>query len=1157
MGQRRTGPAVHGLIAAGAAAVWTLALAPPGVAAPAAPEAAVTAAAGADGIDLVRTEETIAPGLELSGFHRIEPDGWLTGHALSVDLTGDLRVDHLLPGEGVSGAETVGELVAGHDAGPGRTTVAAVNGDFFDINATGAPLGPGVADGELLHSASGTAAEAVGIGPDGAGRVLDLWFDGTLTLPDGDTLPLDGYNSADVPVDGIGLYTPLWGTAGRAPSVAGATEVTEVTVGDDGVVVSVDDTPGTGPVPADSSVLLGRDAGAAALAGLEPGDRVATEYAPRTGDGGPLPRTVVGGRGVLVEDGEPIDWEGRPNNTAAPRTAVGFSRDGQEMYVLSVDGRQAASGGVTLTELAGMMADLGAWSALNLDGGGSATLLARRAGDDGVRVVNSPSDGEERAVPNGLAITAPVGSGETAGRRVTTTADPGTAPTADSVPGGHPERVFPGLTRHLTATGYDETYGPASGGTTGWRTDDPHVGTVRAGGAGGTEAVFTARHPGTVRVTAGRGRTAGHRDLTVLGELERIAPTTTRVGLADGDAVGRFGVLGYDAAGDSAPVEPDDVRLDYDRALFTVEPDRAAGGFTVRAVPGAGPGSGQVTVTVDRGGAERVAVLGVTIGLTETEIAGFEDAAAWSFSHARAAGSLAAEPAGHDGGALRMTYDFGLSTATRAAYATPDADIPVPGQPQSFTLWIDGDGHGAWPSLHLVDAQGTSQVLRGDHVTWEGWRQVTFTVPEGVAYPVSVRRFYLAETRPDQAYTGSVALDGLRAWTPPDVELPAAGRVADPLIGTAADTAGRDWRFAVVSDAQFVARDPDSPIVAAARRTLREVRAAAPDFVVINGDWVDEGSPEDLAFGRRVIEEELGDAVPWYYVPGNHEVMGGTIDQFEAEFGPSQLTFDHEGTRFITLDTSSLTLRGAGFEQIQRLRDELDAAADDPSVGSVVVMAHVPPRDTTAQPVSRLTDRLEAGLLEDWLADFRRETGKGVAFFGAHVGIFDAYHLDGVPYVIGGDAGKRPAAAPGDGGFTGWMLVGADRVSRAEQAATRRAPEQLLPDWLTVRTMPHVDALTLEAPETLAEGGTGSAAATLTQEGADGVREVPVAFPVSADWSGSSRLHIGPADGARHRDVAAYDPATGTLTALRPGTVTLRVEAGGERAEARITVRHR
>jgi hypothetical protein len=324
--------------------------------------------------------------------------------------------------------------------------------------------------------------------------------------------------------------------------------------------------------------------------------------------------------------------------------------------------------------------------------------------------------------------------------------------------------------------------------------------------------------------------------------------------------------------------------------------------------------------------------------------------------------------------------------------------------------------------------------------------------------------------------------------------------------------------------------------------------------VLINGDWVDEGSPADLEFARRMIEEELGDGLPWYYVPGNHEVMGGSIGRFEAEFGPARRTFDHRGTRFITLDTSSLTMRGGGHAQIAELRARLDDAARDRSIGSVAVIAHVPPRDTTAQPASQLSDRREAALVEEWLAAFRRDTGKGAAYFGAHVGIFDSYHLEGVPYFIGGNAGKAPSAPAAEGGFGGWALVGVDEVSRAERAAAARNPHRLVPDWVSVQTRPHVDGLTLGLPGTLAAGEAVPAGATLTQGTGGAAREVPVASPVSADWSGSRHLHIGdPAEAGRH-DVAALDPATGELTGLRPGEVTVEVMVSGERRRAEVRV---
>ena len=58
----------------------------------------------------------------------------------------------------------------------------------------------------------------------------------------------------------------------------------------------------------------------------------------------------------------------------------------------------------------------------------------------------------------------------------------------------------------------------------------------------------------------------------------------------------------------------------------------------------------------------------------------------------------------------------------------------------------------------------------------------------------------------------------------------------------------------------------------------------------------------------------------------------------------------------------------------------------------------------------------------------------------------------------------------------------------------------------------------------------------MTQSG----REVPVAAPVSADWTASPSVHIGSLLGLRPWHVAWFDPSTGRLTALRSsGSVVL------------------
>jgi len=111
---------------------------------------------------------------------------------------------------------------------------------------------------------------------------------------------------------------------------------------------------------------------------------------------------AVGGNVHLVSGGVAMSEDsGSFCTTRHPRTASGFSEDGRTLLLVVVDGRSSASAGMRCSELASLMADLGAWEALNLDGGGSTTMVVAGEG-----VVNDPSDGNERTVANHLGIVA-------------------------------------------------------------------------------------------------------------------------------------------------------------------------------------------------------------------------------------------------------------------------------------------------------------------------------------------------------------------------------------------------------------------------------------------------------------------------------------------------------------------------------------------------------------------------------------------------------------------------------------------------------------------------------------------------------------------------------------------------------------------------------
>ncbi|MBO5139177.1 MAG: phosphodiester glycosidase family protein, partial [Peptococcaceae bacterium] len=113
---------------------------------------------------------------------------------------------------------------------------------------------------------------------------------------------------------------------------------------------------------------------------------------------------------TLVKDGK-ISITGTSNyyTNRASRTAVGITKTGK-VVMMVLDGRQEPwSCGGSMEEIAQIMLDAGCWDAVNLDGGGSTTYVARPEGEDDITVINRPSDKIARSVSTSLLVvsTAP------------------------------------------------------------------------------------------------------------------------------------------------------------------------------------------------------------------------------------------------------------------------------------------------------------------------------------------------------------------------------------------------------------------------------------------------------------------------------------------------------------------------------------------------------------------------------------------------------------------------------------------------------------------------------------------------------------------------------------------------------------------------------
>ncbi|GAA2071874.1 phosphodiester glycosidase family protein [Actinomadura alba] len=1083
-----------------------------------------------ESVEADRVDRPVAPGIVRTTFDTFGRAGWTRVHVLGADLRDRSVGVDLVAGK-------VSEVRPLSRAADAQRSVAAVNGDFFNITETNAAIGPEIQNGTLRKGTTQPTTVA-GVGTDGLARLADLMIKGTVTVA-GAERPLGALNSATVGADGITAFTPQWGPALRT-LIHDPGPYTEVVVSG-GKVTAVSDRITTAPVPDDGLVLLGRGAAAGWLADAAPGDDAALTFAPQTAT--PL-RMALGSGDVLVRDGRAIDFPPSTGNDALkPRTAIGWRDGGRRLLLVTVDGSASFSPGLSFDDTAKLMARLGATEAFMLDGGGSSELVARRTGDSGVSVVNTPSDGGERPVPNGVGLFGRRGSGTLQGLDVRLNAD----------------RVFPGLTRDVAVAGYDETYAavPVGGRRVDWTAAPGGLGRVSGG-------VFRAKSPGSGRLRARSGPADGAQELRVLGPLHHLAFTTPAASIDPGETA-NVGLTGFDADGFDAAVAPRDVALDYDRDVIDVvaEPDGR-----LRVTGRADAGGKGTTVTAKVRGV--TAKLPVTVGLVDRSLAEFETGERWTASSARATASVAmAEAADRPGAAvgnhaLRLTYDFTGQSGTSAGYAVAQpAPLTLPAGAKGLALWVKGDGRRHWLRATLR-SQGTTNVpfTFAQTVDWTGWRRVVGTLPTGFTQPITLTNIYVVETAQDRKDAGELWFDGLAAQVGQQTE-PGEAPPPDPFVLQQRGV-GRDrWTFAVLSDLHVsAAAGPDSFAARQAATALDQAVAAKPDFLLVNGDFVDTDKPEDFAFANGLLRDHVPAGLPVHWTPGNHESgtsASGTLDNFVAATGrPTRQVFDHRGTRFILLDSHSGSLRTSDWDQVPVLRAELTKASSDREVTGVVVVFHHPPHDPSGTGASQLSDGLEAGLVERWLADFREEAGKPAAVFSGHAHTASATRADGVLEVNTPAVGKTPYSSAEKGGFFGWMRVGVDATPGRVRPGV---PDPGTRDWLEAESRPVIDGIELSTPERLTEGTSGNVSATGVTSGF-GLR-FPLRHPASVTWSGSAGLvvaeseHEARAARLRHDTRAVLDLTAGTLTAVRSGTVTLTVASGGQTRSATVTLDRR
>lgn len=569
---------------------------------------------------------------------------------------------------------------------------------------------------------------------------------------------------------------------------------------------------------------------------------------------------AVGGPSIFVKDGKVNATQVAGSEGNEPCTAVGIKADGTVFFVV-IDGRQAPlSTGISVGDFAKLMIERGAVNALFLDGGGSATFVARQPGDTSLTVQNSPSDGNERLVANSWLIV----SKATADHKLASA----TVAPDDQV-------YTPKSSVKFSAKGVDASGNAAPLPSSGpiWQLKDPSMGTIDS-----ATGVFQSNGKlGDVTAQLSLdGKVLGAATVTIF-QPDKLAFSQNELSLR----LGAKQDLGLTATYQGRPVnlKSGDIQWSVPSPLGTMTADNQLQTSKTMA-------SGTVKATVT--GTNINTQMTVQVGQLPKVLYDFESGLDdWAPSTAgRGEVSNIGLSSATDGEvrfgqhALKLDYDFtnGTKSATLGVYAGPTTSKPIPGMPTGIGMWIYAtpEAKGYWLRMFVTDATGTAKPIdltpQDTGIDWTGWKYVEALIPAGYQGPFTtfpkqmIRMMSLKSGQTDGGpmTKGSLYIDNVRAVYGTNVD-----DLKAPIISSI-NVANQTYKNAQVSITTAVHDDTSDPHATGVDWTKARI-------------WVD-GTEYTNAKGHYSIDKDGTFTLAGYkWRDGTHHVKVSVQDKFGNE----------------------------------------------------------------------------------------------------------------------------------------------------------------------------------------------------------------------------------------------------------------------------------
>ncbi len=1029
--------------------------------------------------------------------------------------------------------------------------VAGVNSDEFAINTTGQPDGMVVQNGVLQASPVASWPAEFEVLNDGQIEMQTETFSGTVTdTTTGATSALAGLNRIDQ--DALVAVTPELGAITFSSRTYWT--IVNTTVNNDGslTVNSVKTSQTAFPaVPSGQENLVARRGQAAStwLQGLKVGDRVTVSYNLAPYGLGSAPddvATALSGAAYLAQNGQmavPVTGGGE-NNISYPVIGLGVSEDGKYAIEAVFDGEESENeaAGLDRPQFAQWMLAHGAYNAIEFDSGGSAEMVARMPGQSQVSVLNTPSDGHERRVANGLFVYTNETSPQAATKAV--------------VNNGEPLAVLPGTTEPVSAYATDALGNPASSQVS--VSVEPSDLATATMGSGTTASVTAGKRAGSGWLVITSGQAVSRVPITVDSSPASLCISPSEPNLSN-SATQQLTISGTARDGGTLTVGNQDV-------MWSVSPSSLGTVSSTGLFTAAATGTGLATVTATADGMSTTA--SVAVGSDATVVDPMTDVGNWALNTTNGATATLSESTTQtaqpsDSGSMDVHYTIPKSSGVSQVVFSPKdtiqiGDSPDGEAPTSIGLWVKGIGGTLGTPLanneltlaeSWIEVNGQTETFYPTGVTYDGWQLVTYPVPSGAQLPMTLSFLDFLVINPSATTSNDLYVSDLEALysprqpvTPTYTPIPQNPRWLsytenpdqfDPN-GTTVLTFG---------DSHLSSTDENSTGAVVTSDIATQSKAlppnARPSMVQSDGNLIDPGTVADADYGQQMLKSF---GVPYHTAVGDSDIGQGANPEngnWTSVFGPTHYSYTDGPAEFIALDTAwegilaSDPYQVPAEEQYAWLVSQLNASKSK----DIVLVMHASPYDPHPIANSQWTDRYEAQEYEQLLTNYQRThpwvhvillNGQARGFAEQVLNPEGVETPTGLPNFDVSDAGVPPYATTAQGGWPNYVLFHFLQNGDVQFAV-----------------QPVLASIAVTAPQaSLASGASEQLAATGTTPAGDtmGALQVPIQDPASHEWTSSDPM------------VASVDPNTGELTARFPGTATITVESDGVTGTVKLTV---